>query len=152
MRGEYKFATDAVDIVPHLGVRYTSLNVFDHDVKSGKEKIMSNDGSQQNIVIFPLGVSFSKDIETASGWDITPKMDLGVIFATGDVEATSKAYIAGVSGKAKHDVQVLDYTTFTGELGLAVKKDDWSAGLDYTLQASEHKTSHGLNATARFEF
>lgn len=152
LRGEYKFATDMADIVPHLGVRYTSLTTFDHDVKSGNEKVMSNDGSQQNIVTFPVGLSFSKEIETGSGWDITPKVDLGVIFATGDVDVTSKASMNGVSGKAKHDMQVLDYTTFSGEAGIGFKKDDWAVGLNYTLQASEHKTSHGFDATIRYDF
>ena len=34
LRGEYLFATPWVDVVPHLGVRYTSLDMDSYDVHS----------------------------------------------------------------------------------------------------------------------
>ena len=35
LRGEYKIETSALDIIPHVGVRYMSLNTDEYDVKSG---------------------------------------------------------------------------------------------------------------------
>ena len=77
LKAEYNFNADALDIIPHAGVRNLGL-VNDDDVKSGGT-VFSVDESTQSIWTFPVGVSFAKAFETESGWQIKPQLDLGVI-------------------------------------------------------------------------
>ncbi|ATD80530.1 MULTISPECIES: autotransporter domain-containing protein [Desulfovibrio] len=151
LKAEYKFNAGALDIIPHVGVRYLRLVTDGYDVKSGGT-VFEVDESMQSIWTFPVGVSFAKAFETESGWQIKPQLDLGVIPAAGDVKARSKARIPGVDSQAEMKMQVLDYATFDGGLGFELGKGDFTLGLNYNLQASEHRTGHGVFGSLRYEF
>ena len=151
LKAEYKFNAGALDIIPHVGVRYLGLVTDGYDVKSGGT-VFEVDGNTQSIWTFPVGVSFAKAFETESGWQFKPQLDLGVIPAAGDVKAKSKARIPGVDSQAEMKMQVVDYATFDGGLGFGLGKGDFTLGLNYNLQASEHRTGHGVFGTLRYEF
>ncbi len=151
LRAEYKLNTQYVDIIPHLGVRYMYVNTDSYDVKS-KGTVMHGDEMNQNIWTFPIGVTFSKQVETGSGWYVKPSLDLGVIPATGDIEAKSQIRFTGTGTKAELDTHTMDYMSYTGGLGLDFGNNNLSFGLNYNIQASEHTTSHGVFGTARYEF
>ena len=151
LKAEYKFNAGALDIIPHVGVRYLGLVTDGYDVKSGGT-VFEVDGNTQSIWTFPVGMTFAKAIETESGWQFKPQLDLGVIPAAGDVKAKSKARVPGVDSQAEMKMQVVDYATFDGGLGFELGKGDFTLGLNYNLQASEHRTGHGVFGTLRYEF
>lgn len=151
LRAEYKLNTQYVDIIPHLGVRYMYVNTNSYDVKSNGT-VMHGDEMNQNIWTFPIGVTFSKQVETGSGWYVKPSLDLGVIPATGDIEAKSKIRFTGTGTRAELDTHTMDYMSYTGGLGLDFGNDNLSLGVNYNIQASEHSTSHGVFGTVRYEF
>ena len=94
----------------------------------------------------------SSEVTRLFGMQIKPQLDLGVIPAAGDVKAKSKARIPGVDSQAEMKMQVLDYATFDGGLGFELGKGDFTLGLNYNLQASEHRTGHGVFGSLRYEF
>ena len=49
-------------------------------------------------------------------------------------------------------MQVVDYATFDSGLGFELGKGDFTLGLNYNLQASEHRTGHGVLGSLRYEF
>ena len=151
LKVECNFNAGALDIIPHVGVRYLGLVTDGYDVKSGGT-VFEVDESTQSIWTFPVGVSFAKAFETESGWQFKPQLDLGVIQAAGDVKAKSKARVPGVDSQAEMKMQVVDYATFDGGLGFELGKSDFTLGLNYNLQASEHRTGHGVFGTLRYEF
>lgn len=151
LRGEYKLETDVLDIISHVGVRYTSLNTYDYDVKSGGT-ILEGDALHQNIWTFPVGVAFSKDIETGNGWRFTPSLDLAVIPAAGDIKARGDVRFTGVDRTAEVETQTLDYVTWMGQAGIEFGNDALSFGVNYNLQAGAHTTAHGVFGTFRYEF
>lgn len=151
LRGEYKLETSVLDVIPHVGVRYTSLNTYDYDVKSGGT-ILEGDALHQNIWTFPVGVTFSKDIDTGNGWRFTPSLDLAVVPAAGDIKARGDVRFTGVDGTAEVETQTLDYVTYTGQAGLEFGNDTLSFGVNYNLQAGAHTTAHGVFGTFRYEF
>lgn len=151
LRGEYVWNTPALDIIPHAGVRYTGLTVDGYDVRNGGT-VFEVEQDFQGIWTFPVGVTLRKDWECASGWVVRPQIDLGVIPAAGDVKAESRVRIPGVTGSSNLTTQVVDYLTFDGTAGLEMKKDNVAFGLNYNLQASEHRTGHGVFGTFRYEF
>ena len=81
-----------------------------------------------------------------------PNLDLGIIPATGDIEARSKIRFTGTGTKAELDTHTMDYMSYTGGLGLDFGNDNLSLGVNYNIQASEHSTSHGVFGTVRYEF
>ena len=151
LRGEYKIRTDALDIIPHVGTRYHALTVDGHNVV-GDDTLFRVDKSTQHIWTFPVGVTLTKNIETASGWVVKPQLDLGVTPAAGNVKATTRATIPGIDGALSLKSQVTDYLSYDAGLGLELQKGGFALGINYQLQASEHRTGHGLFGTVRYAF
>ena len=151
LRGEYKFETSVMDITPHVGVRYMSLNTDEYDVKSGGT-LLKGDAINQNIWTFPVGVSFSKQIETGNGWHFKPSLDLAVIPAAGDIDARSDVRFTGTGTKAELDTQTMDYVSYMGQAGLEFGNDTTSLGVNYNIQLGAKSTAHGVFGTFRYEF
>ena len=151
LRGEYRFETSVMDITPHVGVRYMSLNTDEYDVKSGGT-LLKGDAINQNIWTFPIGVAFSKQIETGNGWHFKPSLDLAVIPAAGDIDARSDVRFTGTGTKAELDTQTMDYVSYMGQAGLEFGNDTTSLGVNYNIQLGAKSTAHGVFGTFRYEF
>ncbi|MCD7984622.1 MAG: autotransporter outer membrane beta-barrel domain-containing protein [Desulfovibrio sp.] len=151
LRGEYKVETSVLDIIPHVGVRYTSLNTDEYDVKSGGT-ILKGDAINQNIWTFPVGVAFSKEIEMGNGWHFKPSLDLAVIPAAGDIKARGDVRFTGVDRSAEVETQTMDYITYMGQAGLEFGNDTVSLGVNYNVQMGAQSTAHGVFGTFRYEF
>lgn len=151
LRGEYKLETSILDIIPHVGVRYTSLNTDEYDVKSGGT-VLKGDAINQNIWTFPVGVTFSKGIETGNGWHFKPSLDLAVIPAAGDIKARGDVRFTGVNGSAEMETQTMDYISYMGGLGLEFGNDTTTLGVNYNIQLGAKTTAHGVFGTFRYEF
>ena len=151
LRGEYKFETNVMDITPHAGVRYMSLNTDEYDVKSGGT-LLKGDAINQNIWTFPIGVAFSKQIETGNGWHFKPSLDLAVIPAAGDIDARSDVRFTGTGTKAELDTQTMDYVSYMGQAGLEFGNETTSLGVNYNIQLGAKSTAHGVFGTFRYEF
>lgn len=156
LTGEYRFLTsNNLNIIPHLGLRYTNLKTDSYRVKEkGVGDVFKISSETQNIWTIPLGVTFTGEVATSSDWVIQPKADLGVIFAAGDLDADSKFRINGTNygGRVTAD-DVVDAVTFNGLVGLKAENcDGFSVGLDYNFKASDNLTSHGVTGTIRYDF
>lgn len=151
LRTEYKLQTTALDIIPHLGVRYMNLHTQGYDVTSSGT-VLHSDGSTQNIWTFPAGVTFSKDIPLESGWSFRPSLDFSAIPAAGDIKAKHNVAFSGLPGSYGVKTQTMDNVIWQGDLGIEVAKDNFSMSVNYTLQAGQHSTGHGVFAMFRYEF
>ena len=151
LRGEYKIETSVMDITPHVGVRYMSLNTDEYDVKSGGT-LLKGDAINQSIWTFPIGVAFSKQIETGNGWHFKPSLDLAVIPAAGDIDARSDVRFTGTGTKAELDTQTMDYVSYMGQAGLEFGNETTSLGVNYNIQLGAKSTAHGVFGTFRYEF
>ena len=151
LRGEYRFETSVMDVTPHVGVRYMSLNTDEYDVKSGGT-VLKGDAINQSIWTFPVGVAFSKQIETGNGWHFKPSLDLAVIPAAGDIDARSDVRFTGTGTKAELDTQTMDYVSYMGQAGLEFGNDTTTLGVNYNIQLGAKSTAHGVFGTFRYEF
>ena len=152
LRAEYKLETSVLDIIPHIGVRYMSLNTWGYDVDTNGGTVLEGDGFHQDIWTFPVGVTFSKDIALDSGWTFKPSVDFSVIPAAGDIKAKSDVAFTGLPGTYEVETQTMDYLTWQGGVGLEMGNDTMSFGVNYTLQAGQHTTGHGVFGSFRYEF
>ena len=99
-----------------------------------------------------MGVTFSKDIALDSGWTFKPSVDFSVIPAAGDIKAKSDVAFTGLPGTYEVETQTMDYLTWQGGVGLEMGNDTMSFGVNYTLQAGQHTTGHGVFGSFRYEF
>lgn len=152
LRAEYKLETSVLDIIPHVGVRYMSLNTWGYDVDANGGTVMEGDGFHQDIWTFPVGVTFSKDITLDSGWFFKPSVDFSVIPAAGDIKAREDVRFTGAPVVAEMETQMMDYLTWQGGVGVQLGNDNLSFGVNYTLQAGQNTTGHGVFGNFRYEF
>ena len=152
LRAEYLLQTSAMDIIPHIGVRYMSLNTWGYDVDTHGGTVLEGDSLHQDIWTFPIGVTFSKDFALDSGWNFKPSLDFTVIPAAGDIKAKHDVAFTGLPGTYEVETQMMDYLTWQGGVGLELANDNMSIGVNYTLQAGQHTTGHGVFGSFRYEF
>lgn len=152
LRAEYKLETSVLDVIPHIGVRYMSLNTCGFDAESNGGTVLEGDGFHQDIWTFPVGVTFTKDFTLDSGWSFKPSVDFSVIPAAGDIKAKQDVAFTGLPGSYEVETQMMDYLTWQGGVGLEMGNDTMSFGVNYTLQAGQHTTGHGVFGSFRYEF
>lgn len=152
LRAEYLLQTSAMDIIPHIGVRYMSLNTWGYDMDTHGGTVLEGDSLHQDIWTFPIGVTFSKDFALDSGWNFKPSLDFSVIPAAGDIKAKHDVHFTGLPGTYEVETQMMDYLTWQGGVGLELANDNMSIGVNYTLQAGQHTTGHGVFGSFRYEF
>ena len=152
LRAEYKLETSVLDVIPHIGVRYMSLNTWGFDAESNGGTVLEGDGFHQDIWTFPVGVTFTKDFTLDSGWSFKPSIDFSVIPAAGDIKAKQDVAFTGLPGSYEVETQMMDYLTWQGGVGLELANDNMSIGVNYTLQAGQHTTGHGVFGSFRYEF
>lgn len=152
LRAEYKLETSVLDVIPHIGVRYMSLNTWGFDAESNGGTVLEGDGFHQDIWTFPVGVTFTKDFTLDSGWSVKPSIDFSVIPAAGDIKAKQDVAFTGLPGSYEVETQMMDYLTWQGGVGLEMGNDTMSFGVNYTLQAGQHTTGHGVFGSFRYEF
>ena len=146
VRGEVLTKAGSVNIVPHLGLRYTRLST------DGFTAGFNTEIDDQNIFQMPVGVTVSADFET-SGWTIAPKFDLSVVPTFGDKDADLKLGISGVSASDDLSVRVIDSNPVQATLGVSATNGAWGFGLNYKLGVgSDDRMNNSFNANVRYAF
>ena len=146
VRGEVLTKAGSVNIVPHVGLRYTALST------DGFEAAYVTDIDDQNIFQMPVGVTVSADFET-SGWTIAPKFDLSVVPTFGDKDADLKLGVTGASATSDYAVRVIDSNPVQAQLGVNATNGAWGFGLNYKLGVgSDDRMNNSFNANVRYAF
>ena len=151
LRAEYQIKTNWLDILPHAGVRYTSLHTDSYNLKVNGSTLNSVESDTQNIVQFPVGVTVTKNID-AAGWNIKPQADVSVIPAAGEKKAFTKVHFSGVDATDGFNTRIMDSTSWSGMIGVQAEKGNLSLGLNYGVQASSHETDQGVNLGISWKF
>lgn len=151
VRGEYLLSSEVANITPHVGLRYTSLDVDDYSVKCDATTIAHNDSDRMNVFSLPVGVTIAKDI-TAGAWTVAPQFDLTLTANMGDDELESSTEFVGVEAVGLN-TEVLDSFTYGAKLGLKAQyQESFSFGLNVGYVGSSNSDEFGVNANARFTF
>ena len=58
----------------------------------------------------------------------------------------------GLPNSTEIETQMMDYFTWQGGVGLEFGNDNMSVGVNYTLQAGQNSTGHGVFGMFRYEF
>lgn len=141
---EYKIDFRSVDVVPHIGVRWTRLDV------DGYTGALKTDSDTMDIFTLPIGVAFTGNID-AGGWKLAPSVDLAVVPSFGDDDATSKVRWGDASETIK--TQVVDDAPFQASLGINAQNGSWTFGASYDLGVGgDDRLNNALSLRARYSF
>ena len=151
LRGEYLLSSEVANVTPHVGLRYTSLDLDDYSVQCDATTIAHNDSDRMNVFSLPVGVTIAKDI-TAGAWTVAPQFDLTLAANMGDDELESSTEFVGVEAVGLN-TEVLDSFTYGAKLGLKAQyQESFSFGLNVGYVGSSNSDEFGVNANARFTF
>ncbi len=152
--GEYLISTPVMDIIPHVGARYNQLTTKAFDTKTdSNETLFKTEKERQNIWQFPAGVKLNKTFALDSGWALSTQADVAVITSTGNTNINSKVRTTGISATDTIFADnVVDKTSFNGQLGVKLQKGASTWGVGYNLNASEHNTGQTVIATYKLTF
>ncbi len=152
MRAEYRLPLgDTWQIVPHAAARYLYLQTDDYSFYSNGAA-MDGDGFAQTIWTFPVGATLAGRYDTASGWRISPKIDVSIVPAAGNIEAQTTVRFTGVPGEAALYTQTMDYFTAGGSAGIEFASGPFSLAATYSVQAGSKTVSQSVFGMLRYEF
>ena len=131
---EYLATVGSLNVVPHAGIRWSSLDMDDSKYGADYDKM--------NLFQMPIGVTFSGTFDM-TGWKVAPMVDLSVVPAFGDKDA-----IADYTGGISESVRVVDSNPVQLTLGVNAQAGAWTFGVNYGLTAgSDDRLNNSLNAT-----
>lgn len=141
---EHLMKFGSVNVVPHVGIRWTRLDV------DGYEGAFKTDDDTMNIFTLPIGVAFSGNLN-AGAWKLAPAVDLAVVPSFGDDEAESKVSWQGISETVK--TQVVDDAPFQASLGINAQNGNWTIGASYDLGVGgDDRLDNAFSVRARYAF
>lgn len=124
VRGEMRFdLTQNTRLVPYIGFNYLHVNTDGYNTDQGL-RVKEQD---QDVFTVPVGVKFAGDMQTASGWVMTPSMDIGYVHAFGDRDTQARTQVGATTAHTTMDVwaESVVRTSF----GLKAQKDNWGVGV-----------------------
>ena len=136
---EFLASAGAVNVVPHAGIRLTTIDMDESNYGADYDKM--------TVYQLPLGVTFSGSFD-AAGWQVAPQFDLSVVPTFGDKDA-----VATYAGNVKDTTRVVDTNPIQATLGVSAQNGAWTFGLNYGLTAGgDDRMNNSLNANVRYTF
>lgn len=151
--GEYLISTQAIDILPHAGVRYNQLKTKGFTTKNThREAVFTTQEETLDIWQFPVGVKLNKTFDLDAGWGLSTQADFAVITNIGDTQSATKVSAVGIHASDGISANFIDKTTFAGQIGVKLQKGDMRWGLGYSVNTSSHNTDQMINAIWQLSF
>ena len=136
---EYLATVGSLNVVPHAGIRWSSLDMDDSKYGADYDKM--------NLFQMPIGVAFSGTFDM-TGWKVAPMLDISVVPTFGDKDA-----VASYAGGIQDTVRVVDSNPVQMTLGVSATVDAWTLGVNYGLSAgSDERLNNAFNFHARYTF
>ena len=146
--GKYTFNVGGVELAPHAGLRYSSIDLDDYSVSD----IASYDADTMDIFSIPVGVTIAKEF-SGEAWTVKPSLNLSVQGNFGDDTSDGTVHWTGVDGLATNvSSEMMDNFTYGATLGVSAQTGSFSMGLGVNYTGSDNVDEFGVNANARFVF
>lgn len=145
--GQYNFDVKSVSVIPHAGVRYTTMYSENNGNYIAKIK---ND--RLSLVSVPVGVTVEKTFALGFDWKVKPALDLGLTFNSGDTDATYKTTFIGVK-PASLKAEIVDKVVYNVGAGLKFshkKNADIETGVAYSGSDNTNDVSFYLTGSYQF--
>lgn len=133
VRADMTVYDKAFKVVPHVGVRYTKIDVDDY---------RGIEADSMNVFETPVGVKVAGVFEPTAGWKLTPSFDFTIVPQLGDKEVNT---LIG-------DVDVLD-NVYNTTLGVNASYGNFTFGLSYRYGfGTNDRSNNAFQARAAYAF
>ena len=143
---------NAVDLLPHLGVRYDRLVASGFKTDSDGGTVFNTSRDAMDIYSVPLGVGIQGTFNTRDDWVFKPQADLTCIFAEGDTKDHTKVSAVGLEAFDSIRTRIVDRTSVAGGVGFELQKDNTSISVHYDAMYSSRQMWQGLLAKVVYLF
>lgn len=150
--GQYNFDVKSVSVIPHVGVRYTTMYSENYGIKANGNYIAKVKNDRLSLVSVPVGVTVEKIFALGSDWKVKPALDLGLTFNSGDTDATYKTTFIGAK-PASLKAEVVDKVVYNAGAGLKFshkKNADIETGVAYSGSDNTNDVSFYLTGSYQF--
>ena len=150
--GQYNFDVKSVSVIPHAGVRYTTMYSENYGIKANGNYIAKVKNDRLSLVSVPVGVTVEKTFALGSDWKVKPALDLGLTFNSGDTDATYKTTFIGAK-PASLKAEVVDKVVYNAGAGLKFshkKNADIETGVAYSGSDNTNDVSFYLTGSYQF--
>lgn len=150
--GQYNFDVKSVSVIPHAGVRYTTMYSENYGIKANGNYIAKIKNDRLSLVSVPVGVTVEKTFALGFDWKVKPALDLGLTFNSGDTDATYKTTFIGVK-PASLKSEIVDKVVYNAGAGLKFshkKNADIETGVAYSGSDNTNDVSFYLTGSYQF--
>lgn len=150
--GQYNFDVKSVSVIPHAGVRYTTMYSENYGIKANGNYIAKIKNDRLSLVSVPVGVTVEKTFALGFDWKVKPALDLGLTFNSGDTDATYKTTFIGVK-PASLKAEIVDKVVYNVGAGLKFshkKNADIETGVVYSDSDNTNDVSFYLTGSYQF--
>lgn len=150
--GQYNFDVKSVSVIPHAGVRYTTMYSENYGIKANDNYIAKVKNDRLSLVSVPVGVTVEKTFALGFDWKVKPALDLGLTFNSGDTDATYKTTFIGVK-PASLKTEIVDKVVYNVGAGLKFshkKNADIETGVAYSCSDNTNDVSFYLTGSYQF--
>lgn len=152
VKGEYTFETAVMNITPHVGVRYSRVEMDDYSVKNGGSVIADVDADDMNVISIPFGVTLDADFAVGA-WTLSPSFDVTLTANTGDTDQDSYTVFSGADFGTALNAEFLDDFTYGATLGFdAQYGQNFNMGINVGYVGSDNTDEIGVGASLRYCF
>lgn len=144
LRGEYVWRLGSVNLMPHLGIRWTQVRMDGY--KAGFE----TDEDHLNAVTLPVGLGVAGSFGWQN-WQLTPTADVSVNWSVGEKSAVSRVRYATMSQEVR--TKVVDTAPVRIQAGLNAVNGTWTLGAGWNMGVGSHERwDNTLTLRARYAF
>lgn len=144
LRGEYVWRLGSVNLMPHLGIRWTQVRMDGY--KAGFE----TDEDHLNAVTLPVGLGVAGSFGWQN-WQLTPTADVSVNWSVGEKSAVSRVRYATMSQEVR--TKVVDTAPVRIQAGLNAVNGTWTLGAGWNMGVGSHERwDNTLTLKARYAF
>ena len=150
--GQYNFDVKSVSVIPHAGVRYTTMYSENYGIKANDNYIAKIKNDRLSLVSVPVGITVEKTFALGSDWKVKPALELGLTFNSGDTDATYKTTFIGAK-PASLKAEVVDKVVYNAGAGLKFshkKNADIETGVAYSGSDNTNDVSFYLTGSYQF--
>lgn len=150
--GQYNFDVKSVSVIPHAGVRYTTMYSENYGIKANGNYIAKIKNDRLSLVSVPVGVTVEKTFALGFDWKVKPALVLGLTFNSGDTDATYKTTFIGVK-PASLKAEIVDKVVYNVGAGLKFshkKNADIETGVAYSCSDNTNDVSFYLTGSYQF--
>ncbi|EAM8731967.1 autotransporter outer membrane beta-barrel domain-containing protein, partial [Salmonella enterica] len=152
VRGEYRWQTSLMDVIPYAGARWSHLSTDGFRTYNSGGTVAETTGGHDTFWQFPVGLSVARDFAGNGGLNVRPWLDAGYVHSSGDIRASGKVSLPGVDGTAETGGRLVYGDALQVHSGVELQKNGWSVGVSYGMQSTAGETDHRVTGSFSYRF